>query len=427
MDYFITDYKIDIPAGAEGAVLEDSIMHKGHPATAGSKILENFISPLDATVVTRLEASGIKILGKTKMDEFGIVGLFNGTSESVSGDCKAPSIPNTECRIPNSISSSGAVSAVADGAAAFALCNDYTGAIGQQAALCGLCYIHPTYGTVSRYGLIPAAVSMDQIGIVCKNPADGFRILSIIAGHDPKDGAMINSGQWSVVSGQGTGDSVQGTEERGSSGQGTGNREQETGDTGAYALSRPVTIGVPQNIISKIPGEASSVGFIGDFDTVYFDLQYFDVYAQVMRILCCAEISANISRYDGIKFGYRADGFADLNELYTKSRTEGFGPDAKLAAMIGAMVLSQENYSRYYDKAMRVRCLIRDSLEFDRYDVILLYAVDAAPEWKLELHALPRLCGLPAVTVPFGGSWITLVANVGCEGVLASALEVIGL
>ena len=373
MEHFITDYKIVNPAGPERAVLEDSIMHKGRPVTAGSKILENFVSPIDAAVVTRLETAGITILGKTKMDEFGIAGLFEDAS----------------------LEPSGAVSAVAEGIADFALCNDYSGAVGQQAAMRGLYYIHPTYGTVSRYGLIPAVCSMDQIGIVCKTIADGSRILSIISGHDTRDGAMVMG-------------------------------EIRNSEFGMRNNSR-IRIGVPQNIFPKIPGEASSVGFIGDFETVYFDLKYFNVYAQVMQILCCAEMNGNVSRYDGIKFGYRTDRFADLHELYTKSRTEGFGPDAKLATVIGAMVLSQEYYSRFYDKAMRIRRLIKDSLEFGKYDVILLSPLGQESDRKLELHALPRLCGLPALTVPFGSSWITLVADVRREDILFSAIKEMGL
>ena len=386
MDHFITDYNIDLPAGAEGAALEDSIMHKGRPATAGSKMLENFVSPLDATVVRRLEEAGIEILGKTKMDEFGIAGLFEDSPQAVPG----------------------AVSAVAEGVVSFALCNDYTGAIGQRAAESGLYYIHPTYGTVSRYGLIPSVVSMDQIGIVCRRPGDGFRVLSIIAGQDPKDGAMLVR-EARKHRGQGSG----------ARGQGAGENNAECRMQNAEIGDGKLTIGVPQNIFQKIPGEASSVGLIGDFDTAYFDLEYFDVYAQVMQILCCAEISGNIARYDGIKFGYRTESFANLNELYTKSRTEGFGQDTKLAAMIGAMALSQENYLRYYDKAMRIRRLIKESLEFGKYDIILLSPLDKAEEWRLELHALPRLCGLPAVTMPFGNGWISLVADVGCENALA--------
>ena len=367
MNHFITDYNIDCPAGAESAALEDSIMQKGRPVTAGSKILGNFISPLDATVVSRLEAAGVYILGKTKMDEFGISGLF------------ADELPVT----------SGAVSAVAESIAAFALCNDYTGTVGQQAAAHGLYYIHPTYGTISRFGLIPAVPSIDQIGIVCKTPAEGFRILAIIAGHDPKDGAMYANSEFGI-------------------------RNSE--------LTEKLTIGVPENIFAAAQGSDSSKSFIGlgvggNFDTVSIELKYFEVYAQVMRILCCAEISANISRYDGIKFGYRAEGFLNLQELYKKSRTEGFGQYAKLVAIIGAMVLSQENYMRYYDKAMRIRRLIMDSLEFDKYDAIVLPAFGTAADFKLAQGALPRLCGLPSVTMPIGGG-IMFVADKLREDVL---------
>jgi len=364
MDCFITDYKLDCPSGTVRAVLEDSIMQKGYPVTAGTKMLENFISPFDAEVVTRLEASGVKILGKTKMDEFGAGGL----------------IPNAP------IVASGAVTAVADGIADFALCNDYSGAVRQQAIKRGVCYIHPTYGTVSRYGLIPSVTSMDQIGIVCKTPADGFDALSQIAGHDPKDGAMFPDKKYSY----------------------------EAGKSG-------LKIGVPSNI-AKTPAVSE---FIKKFDTVEFELKYFDVYEHVMRILCFAELSNNISRYDGIKFGHRASDFHGLRELYTKSRTESFGLSAKLSAIMGALMLSQDNYTRYYDKAMRIRRLIKESLEFDKYDAIILPATDETS--GLALTALPQLAGLPSVTVPFADGGVSLVADVKCENVLFSALEVAGI
>ena len=364
MEYFITKYDCDCPPASESAVLEDSIMHRGRPVTAGSAILKNFISPLSATVVTRLETAGITILGKTKMDEFGIAGLF----------IDAPS------------ETSGAVSAVADGAASFALCNDYTGAISRQASARGICHIRPTYGTVSRYGLIPAAPSMDQICILAKTPQEGFRVLSIIAGHDPKDGAMYN---------------VQTAADGG----------QRTTESGR------LRIGLPKNVLAQTSDISAVEELAKSFDTVEFELKYFDIFSQIMQILCCAEISGGISRYDGIKYGYRPDSFANLHELYTKSRTEAFGQYAKLAAIIGAMALSQENYLRFYDKAMRIRRLIRDCLEFDRYDVIAMPASGAEPDRRLALNSLPQLCGLPAVTMPFGNG-VTLIADVMREDML---------
>jgi len=174
---------------------------------------------------------------------------------------------------------------------------------------------------------------MDQIGIVCKSPEVGFEVLEIISGYDARDGVMF------------------------------------------------------QNVSNDKEAEEPSPCFEVDVNSV--DNDYSMYYTQIMRILCSAELGNNISRYDGIKFGYRAKEYNGLDELYSKSRTEAFGEDVKLAAITGAMVLSQENYERYYDKAMRIRRLIKDSLEFDKYDVI----VDKSP-------LLSRLCGLPSLSTP---------------------------
>jgi len=375
LDYFISKYDTKTAEGAKRCVLEDSIMQKGHPASAGSKIIENFVSPLDATVVTKLEAAGVVITGKTKMDEFGAAGLFSGSGFS-SGAVSADGAGDT----------SGAVSAVADGIADFALCNDYTGTVGCRAAARSVCYIHPTYGTVSRYGLIHAVPSMDQIGIVCKTPEDGFRILEIISGRDPNDGAMLDAAEQQTY------------------------KPQESG----------FRVGVPVNVLSRVPDTAAITDFTKGHSAVETELRYFDVFPQVMQILCCAELSSNLTRYDGIKFGYRAGGYRDLRELYTKTRTEALGKEVKLASIIGAMVLSQEKYSRYYDKAMRIRRLIAESLEFDRYDAIIMPVADPARNMadNLALSSLARLCGLPAITIPYRGGGITLIADRQREDVL---------
>ena len=415
MEYFITDYKIVPPPDAKCAVLEDSIMQKGRRVTAGSMQLGNYISPIDATVVALLEAAGIEILGKTKMDEFGIAGLF------------ADALPDP----------SGAVSAVSLGTADFALCNDYTGSVAQQAAANGLCYIHPTYGTVSRFGLIPVVSSMDQIGILCKDPQEGFSLLSLIARYDPKDGAMFKNEH----------DDAREIEYEAKE------ENQKKSDQGAKTAANPATmaasghkleqmleqssetqdrirIAFPRNVFFEFGGEAAVLEYVNAFDSVDIELQYFDLYAQVMQILCCAEINGNLSRYDGIKFGYRTDSFNNLQELYTKSRTEGFGADAKLAVLIGAMMLSEEYYLLHYDKAMRIRRLIKESLEFDKYDLIVMPSAAVANRDKtgsqnnapskhpLALHALPRLCGLPAVTMPTSDGGITLIANTRREDML---------
>ena len=308
-------------------LLDSSIMQKGLPATAGSRMLENFISPIDATVTSRLAAAGARITGRLDISEFGASGLF-GDYATITEAVKIVLNDKTDA----------------------ALFNDYTGAVSRAAAAQGLFYIHPTYGTVSRYGLIPAVTSMDQIGIVCKDLKTGFDVLKIIKGYDPKDGVMEK---------------------------GEGRREK--------ALESPRQLKIAE--IEPI---------------------YSEIYTQVMQILCCAELGNNISRYDGIKFGHRAGEYNGLNELYTKSRSEAFGEDVKLAAIIGAMVLSQENYNMYYDKAMRLRRMIKESAEFDKYDVI-----------KTSCPVFSRLNGLPSLTTP-GHVYI---ADAGREDILEAIFD----
>jgi len=308
-------------------------MQKGKQATAGSKMLENFVAPFSATVVERLEGANVKIAGVVDAGEFGVSGLLK------QGDGSFASLALTD-----------AVNGVD-----VALFNDNTGVISQAAAAQGLYYIHPTYGTVSRYGLIPSVSSMDQIGVLCKSPDVGFRVLKIIAGYDEKDGVM------------------------------TEKREEKGLEEKDWIASC-----ARNDEVVKYPLQQCAY-------------EYSKVLPQIMQILCCAELSNNISRYDGIKFGHRAKGYSGLRELYTKSRTEAFGEDVKLAAIVGAMVLSQENYSRYYDKAMRLRRLIKESLDFKGYDVL-----------ETDCPLLSRLCGFPSLTTPEK----VFIANAGCEDVL---------
>jgi len=318
-------------------------MQKGRPGTAGSKILENFISPINATVVELLEAANVEIIGTGETSEFGVAGLFN---ESIDVSIDVP----TDDSLINSI-----VSDKAD----FALCNDYTGAISRAAAEQGLCYLHPTYGTVSRYGLVPVVSSIDQIGIVCKVPRVGFDVLKIISKYDEKDGVMS-----------------------------------------------PMCNAASDSIITK---EQEGCHSVTDIRINEIEPMFAEVYTQIMQIICCAELSNNISRYDGVKFGYRANEYNGLQELYVKTRTEGFGADTKLAAIIGTMVLSHENYTRFYDKAMRLRRMIMDSMKFDTYDVVVGRGDNSGA-----FIMLSRLCGLPSVTTRDG----TYIANVGCEVML---------
>jgi aspartyl-tRNA(Asn)/glutamyl-tRNA(Gln) amidotransferase subunit A len=284
-------------------LIDDSIMQKDKPATAGSAILESFIAPFDATVVTRLKNNSIAIDGSIVLPEFGL------------------SAPD---ELPDAI----------------ILCNDIFGYVRRQADAQGMCYIRPAYGTVSRYGLIPVATSMDQIGIVCKDPIEGFDLLSVIAGHDEKDGAMTAQKKYSY-----NGDETQ--------------------------LRK----------VEEMP-------------------PYAEVYEQVMMILAYAEINNNTNRYDGIKYGVRVQGAKGLEELYTKTRTELLGKHVKLAAVMGCMVLSANQYKPLYDKAMRIRRKIKESFEFDKYDVYCL---------PPDSHAAV-LCGLPSLTFS-GCQWVTDAGN----------------
>jgi aspartyl-tRNA(Asn)/glutamyl-tRNA(Gln) amidotransferase subunit A len=348
--------------------LEECILQKGTPASAGSKILENFTAPFSASVADRLVEGGAVIAKKSAMDEFGVFKL----SEDFFGGV------------------SGAVQDVTEGAVRFALCNDVFGGQRRQAALSGACYIRPTYGTVSRRGLIPLASSMDQIGIVCRHPSEGFELLSMIAGNDPGDGAMFPDPRY------------------------------------VYSADpdRKLRVGFPRRVWDMAGPEArgSALEFTDMFETADIELKHFNLYKQVLYILSCAEISNNINRYDGVKFGYRASVYKNLNDLYLNTRTEGFGLDTKLAAVMGCMVLSKDNYAPYYEKAMKLRREIKESANFGEYDLIALPTeIGGGAYENLSLFALSPLAGLPSLSFGFKGAGIQLIAAARDENALLTA------
>ncbi|MCL2030865.1 MAG: amidase family protein [Oscillospiraceae bacterium] len=287
--------------------LEDSILRKGLPATAGSKILQGFKAPFDAAVAERLTGAGYALRSEPPGTEFGI----------------APPAP-----VPSPV-----VTAVAEGRADLALCNDFSGAAGDQAAALGLYTIRPTYGTVSRYGLIPSVCSMDAVSVVCRDLRQGFALLEVIAGHDERDG-----------------------------------------------------VSEPEPSYRYAPSEEPLKTAAVSRET----LPMADAGPAVMDILVCAELSGNLSRYDGLRFGYRSPDFKGLEELYLKTRTEGFSPETKLSLVVGAMVLSEGWYEKRYHKAMQIRRMLRDGIDA----LLMKYDVLSAPAW-----AAP-LCGLPSVTLP---------------------------
>jgi aspartyl-tRNA(Asn)/glutamyl-tRNA(Gln) amidotransferase subunit A len=195
----------------------------------------------------------------------------------------------------------------------------------------------------------------------------------------------------------------------------------------SYAgANKKITAGVPQNLV-KLADENTQKNirdFAGKLNTADIELDYFDICAQTMRILAFAEISNNISRYDGIKFGRRASGFRNLGDLYVNTRTEAFGLETKLAAVMGSMVLSRDHYAPYYEKAMKTRRLIKQSPKFDAYDVIVLpTAINGSPYDNLSLFAIAPLAGLPSISFSWNGCGIQLIANVKDENALITAWE----
>ncbi len=352
--------------------VDESIMEKGKEACAGSAILKGFISPFDATAVTRLRTAGISISGQVPMDEFGIENFFSDETEEVPG----------------------AVKAVSDDRSVCVLCNDVFGQIRRQAALNGLYYIRPTYGTVSRYGLIPAVSSMDQVGVLCADPETGRQLLTRIAGHDEGDGAMFPDTDYNYKA----------------DGKPNANKIR-------LALPDHAWAATDSGLLAGIKNR---------FETRSIELKYYELYQQILYVLSCAEICNNTNRYDGIKFGYRTKNYTGITDLYVNTRGEALGLDTKLAVIMGAFVLSQDNYERYYEKAMKLRRLIRDSAAFDDYDVIALpVRCNGTRYEELACLALPVLAGLPSLTVPAGNSGIQLIAASKREDVLFSAWEVI--
>lgn len=329
--------------------LDNSIMVKGKIAASGSRILSNFHAPFSATAYSKLKNAGMEYYGYTRPDEFGVAPLF--------------------CDKPGEIAE--AVRCVADGRCDVALGNDVFGKLRRQAPENGLFYIHPTYGTVSRFGLIPAISSMDQIGLVCRSLDDGFAALSIIAGHDKNDATTYPQADYSYSPQPGN-----------------------------------LRIAVPDNVMQLADEKSRQaiLAFTGVFESESFELKYFNALHQVQYILGCAEICNNTNRYDGIKFGYRTSEFSGLNELYSKTRAEGFGPDMKLASIMGCMVLSREHYDSLYLKAMKIRRLVKQQCDelFSRYDAIALpTSIEDRDEYEQSaLYALATLAGLPSVSIP---------------------------
>jgi aspartyl-tRNA(Asn)/glutamyl-tRNA(Gln) amidotransferase subunit A len=377
--------------------LKDNLCTRGVPTTASSRILEHFVPPFDATAVARLEAAGALVIGKTNCDEFA---MGSSTENSAFGPTRNPWDVD---RIPGG-SSGGSAVAVAAGMAPLALGSDTGGSIRQPSALCGIVGLKPSYGRVSRYGLLAFASSLDQIGPIARTVEDVAVALGVIAGADPADATCA--------------------------------LDPVPDYAAALAGPMPVMrIGVPARLLEEGVDPEISAAFSAALDVlsrhgatlVDIDLPSAGAAIPVYYLVATAEASSNLARYDGVKYGFRAlprpageGGRPDVDELramYARTRAQGFGPEVKRRIMLGTYVLSAGYYDAYYLKAQQVRTLIRRDYEqaFQRVDLVAMpttptpaFKIGERVDNPLQMYlgdiftVSANLAGLPAISVPCG-------------------------
>lgn len=367
--------------------IKDNMCTKGIKTTCSSKMLENFIAPYNATVVEKLETEGMIDLGKLNMDEFAM-----GASTEYSYFKKTKNPWNLKT-VPGG-SSGGSAAAVAADLVPWALGSDTGGSIRQPASFCGVVGLKPTYGLVSRYGLVAFASSLDQIGPITKDVEDAAMLLNVIAGHDEKDTTS----------------------------------EQREKEDYTKALVKDVTkmkIGVPKEFFgeglnaevkAKLEETIQTYKDLGaEIEEFSLDIAHYALASYY--IIACAEASSNLGRFDGIRYGYRTETYTSLKDIYKNSRSEGFGEEVKRRIILGTYVLSSGYYDAYYKKAQKVRTLVKNEFAkaFEKYDVILTptsptvaFEIGTRSNNPLEMY-LADICtvsvniaGLPGISIPCG-------------------------
>ncbi len=367
---------------------KDIFCTQGIKTTAGSKMLDNFISPYDATVVAKAKAVGLVTLGKVNMDEF----AMGSTSEnSYFG---ATSNPWALDRVPGG-SSGGSAAAVAADLAPIATGTDTGGSIRQPASFCGLTGLKPTYGRVSRFGMIAYASSLDQGGPMARSAADCAYLMNVIAGHDAKDSTSVDKEVDDYVA------NLNGTAVKG----------LRIGIPKQYFN----VAGLDADVKARVEESLKKLEEMGAI-LVEIDLNMTEAYVPTYYLIAPAEASSNLSRYDGVRYGYRCDNPKDILDLYKRSRSEGFGAEVQRRILIGTYALSAGYYDAYYVKAQKVRRLIQQDFlkAFENVDVI---AAPSAPTtaYKIGANLSPtemylgdiytlavNLAGLPAINAPVG-------------------------
>lgn len=378
--------KLGLLGGVPIAV-KDNICVKDHPTSCGSRILSGFIPPYDATAVERIKNEDGVILGKTNMDQFG---MGSSNENSYFGPVKNP---HDLKRVPGG-SSGGSAAAVVSDMAVMALGSDTGGSVRQPASLCGVVGLKPTYGLVSRYGLVAFASSLDQIGYITKDVKDCALLLSVIAGHDPGESTSINL------------------------------KKRNYTETLEEKL-KYIRIGVPEDyfqegldaVVKKKVLDGVKILEKEGLESQEVSLPHTDKAIATYYVLCTAEASSNLARYDGARYGYRPGGDMDLDQMYEKTRSEGFGDEVKRRIMLGTHVLSAGYYDAYYARAQKVRTVIKNDFDqaFRKVDVLI---TPTSPFTAFELGekiddpltmylsdiytTSANLAGIPAISVPCG-------------------------
>ena len=383
----IEEGKLTGPLAGVPVAVKDNICTKGLATTCGSRMLEHFVPPYDAFAARKLKEAGMVILGKANMDEFA---MGSTTETSWYGVTRNPR--NTQ-HVPGG-SSGGSCAAVAAGECFAALGSDTGGSIRQPSSFCGVTGIKPTYGTVSRQGLVAYGSSLDQIGPIGKDVADCAALLQVIADHDPADSTSLEREPWDFS------ESLKGD--------GAGLRVGLPRDYFGEGLDEDVRRAVLQ-VAENLKEQGAAVE--------EFDLGLVPYAIPAYYVIASAEASSNLSRFDGVKYGFRAEGAEGLHDMYKKTRSQGFGPEVKRRIMLGSFVLSSGYYDAYYLKALRTKALIKQAFDkaFERYDVILAPAAPTtAPKLGESLQdplkmylgdiytVSVNLAGLPAICLPCG-------------------------
>jgi aspartyl-tRNA(Asn)/glutamyl-tRNA(Gln) amidotransferase subunit A len=376
-----------LPLKGVPIAVKDNICTRGHATTASSRILSGYVPPYDATVVARLQAAGAIVLGKTNCDEFA---MGSSTENSANGPSRNPWNPDYT---PGG-SSGGSAVAVAAGFVPAALGSDTGGSIRQPASFCGLVGVKPSYGRVSRYGLLAFASSLDQIGPFTRTVHEAAAVLQAIAGPDPADSTAARDDVPDFEASLG-------------------------GDVKGLRVGVPrrlLATGVDDEVLTSLHAALDTLQALGAA-LVDIELPHASAAIPVYYLVATAEASSNLARYDGVRYGFRTEGPQSLTEMYTRTRDQGFGAEVKRRIMLGTYVLSAGYYDAYYLKAQQVRTLIASDYTraFEKVDVVAMPTSPTPPFRLGERAADPlqmyladvftvaaNLSGLPAISVPCG-------------------------